>query len=120
MASDDIRSDVKSSVTHSSDKDPELDDAFSESEKYKLEFLKESNRHKEATQKVDKGNFGVIVGNQSNVASVCAIIFVIAGALGFFYFNSLDPANEKMAERILAVGVSALTFLFGKSQSNKD
>ncbi|NVK21690.1 MAG: hypothetical protein HWD86_04180 [Kangiellaceae bacterium] len=117
MESPDVKK-IKASLKDVADSDKELDETFHESEKYKLELQKINNKHELDLKKAENGILGQFIGSQSNVASMGAIICIIAAIIGFFWFNLKDNPDSQNAERILAIGLSALTYLFGKSQSD--
>lgn len=110
------RKNAKKAIKTTSQDDPEFTDTQNEAHEFSLKNKKEDNRHKETMNKHEKGSLGIFFGNQANVASLAALIVVIVGLIGFFLILYTDK-ETKNAERILAVSVSALTFLFGKSSS---
>ncbi|CAA0112353.1 Uncharacterised protein [Halioglobus japonicus] len=104
---------AKRAITDTIEEDPEYNQAISESESFKFRLAQENNRHAEQKAKIDKGMLGVFLGHESHAASAAAIIALFAGFIGFFYFSE-SPAY---ADKCMALGMSALGFMFGRSSS---
>jgi len=84
----------------------------------------EANRHKEAMRSVELGLIGRVVGGEANAPIAVATIVVVAGIVGAslsvwmaYQSQRFDSSDywSKMIERFLALTISGLSFIFGRS-----
>lgn len=84
----------------------------------------EANRHKEAMRSVELGWIGIVVGGEANAPIAVATIVVAAGIAGacisvWMASQSQRPDSSeywsKMIERFMALTISGLSFIFGRS-----
>jgi len=122
MASD--RDNAKSAITKTDSNDPELNAALADAKEQQHRLTVENNRHKEAIQNTELGLIGRWFGGEKNAPIAIAGVAVFAGIAGAFlsgYMASRSPTPDsadywsKMVERSIALAVSCLTFIFGRS-----
>jgi hypothetical protein len=122
MASE--RDKAKSAIKKTDSTDPELAAALAEGTELQHLLMVETNRHKEAMRSVELGWIGRVVGGETNAPIAVATLVVVAGLAGVFlsvWMASQSPRTDsseywsKMIERFLALTVSGLSFIFGRS-----
>jgi hypothetical protein len=122
MASE--RDKAKSAIKNTDSADPELNAALAEGTELQHRLMVESNRHKEAMRSVELGLIGRLVGGEANAPIAVATIVVVAGIAGaclsvWMASQSQRPDSSeywsKMIERFLALTISGLSFIFGRS-----
>jgi hypothetical protein len=122
MASE--RDRAKNAIKRTDSTDPELNAALAEGTELQHLLMMEVNRHKETMRSVELGWIGRVVGGEANAPVAVATIVVVAGIAGaslsvWMASQSLRPESSeywsKMVERFLALTISGLSFIFGRS-----
>jgi hypothetical protein len=123
MASE--RDKAKKSITRRDSNEPELDDALTQAHalQHKLALQTEDNRHREAMRVAELGWVGRIIGGEATASLTVAFIVVCSGlisaawCLAIAAYSSTAAADfwAKQSERSVAVTMTALSYIFGKS-----
>jgi len=122
MASE--RDRAKNAIKRTDSTDPELNAALAEGTELQHLLMIEVNRHKETMRSVELGWIGRVLGGEANAPIAVATIVVVAGIVGaslsvWMASQSLRPESSeywsKMVERFLALTISGLSFIFGRS-----
>ena len=122
MASE--RDAAKKAVKEKDPTDLDLNVALADGRQEQHRITVENNRHKEAMQSAELGRLGRWLGGEKSAPIAIAATVVIAGVLGAFlsgYMASRSQRSDsaeywsKMVERSLALTLSGLSFIFGRS-----
>jgi hypothetical protein len=119
MASD--RSDAKHAIEEPENNDPELNDVLQNASRFRIDLVKENNRHKEAMAGGERGFFGRALGGERMAPTIIAFLATTAGLLVWawcLFQSSVDgqPAAfwAAQGERALAFAGASLGFIFGR------
>lgn len=114
------REQAKGAIVSRDDQDPELDHAIQEASTFRLDLLKENNRHTESM----RGVVGRLFGHDNNTPVYVAATGMILGLFGYgalIFVATRNPGEAstwmQQAERLLAFSASCLAFIFGKGLS---
>jgi hypothetical protein len=122
MASE--RDKAKSAIKRTDLNDPELTAALADATEEQHRITVENNRHKEATQLAELGQIGRWLGGEKAAPIAIAAIVALAGVLGALLSGCVAAQSQrpdssdywsKMVERSIAVTISALSFIFGRT-----
>lgn len=122
MASE--RDKAKNAITAADSNDPELNAAFADAKARRHLLAAENHRHKEAIYTAELGRIGKWLGGEKTAPIVIAGIVSGAGILGAFLSGYMASRSQtpnsadfwsKMVERSIALALSCLTFIFGRS-----
>ena len=122
MASE--RDKAKQAITKRKQDDPELDDALAQASvlQHQLAINQEQHRHAETMRATELGTMGKFLGGESHASVTIAFIVVCLGmlaAVGCLVAAARSPSAAdfwaKQSERLGAVALTALSFIFGKS-----
>jgi hypothetical protein len=121
MASD--RKEATKAITSQSSEEPELDLTLNQAHtlQHELELKREDHRHKETMRAAELGWVGRILGGEASASLTAAFIVVcvgLASTAGCFVAAYTQPSQEfwaKQSERMIAITMAALSFIFGKS-----
>ena len=118
------RDKAKGAITKTYSNDPELNAALADAALQQHRITVENNRHKEALHDSDLGRMGRWFGGEKSAPIAIAGIAAFAGIFGAYlsgYMASKSPTPDsadywsKMVERSIALALSCLTFIFGRS-----
>jgi hypothetical protein len=114
------REQAKGAIVSRDSQDAELDQAFEEASKFRLDLVKENNRHTESM----RGAVGRMFGHDNNTPVYVAATGMILGLIGYgalVVVATKNPGEANMwmqqAERLLAFSASCLAFIFGQGLS---
>jgi len=116
------RDQAKQSASNPEPTDPELGEALSRANKFHVELIRETNRHKEKMASGERGWLGWLVGGPSNAPTLIAFLAASAGlAIAVWCLNQAAVPGadsdfwSKQAERGFAFSATAIGFIFGRS-----
>lgn len=123
MASE--REKAKGAVVKSDDEDAELEAALASAAKHQLDLKKEDNRHREEMNKMSLGFIGRAFGGEKSAPMFIAAIAAGLAFLAILYtLHQGSSAAPEMAdywstqtERLIALMIAALTFIFGRGSA---
>lgn len=116
------REQAKQSASDPEPTDPDLGDALNNANKFHIELVRETNRHREKMAHGERGWLGWLVGGPSNAPTIIA--FLVAGAGLLIAVWCLNQATiqgadadfwSKQAERGFAFAATAVGFIFGRN-----
>ena len=122
MASE--REKAKKAIKTTESKDPELTDALASASELQHKITAENNRHKEALQQAELGWVGRLLGGDKIAPIAIASLVVLVGLLGaalsgYAASESQRPDSadfwSKMVERSIAMVLTGLSFIFGRT-----
>lgn len=112
------REEAKGAIVSRERADPELDQALAEASQFRLDLVKENNRHTESMRGVVARLFGHDGNTPVHVAAT-GMILGIVGCIVLLYIASQKPPADaavwmQQAERLLAFSATCVAFIFGK------
>lgn len=115
------RNAAKAAIQDSNSNDLDLSGTLGDAHQFKIELVKEENRHRESQTKSELGWFGRALGGE---ATAPIVIAALAALLGFIFafvclvLAAFDVKNGSFysdwSTRAFAITTTAIGFIFGK------
>lgn len=120
MASE--REQAKQSASDPEPNDPDLGETLGAANRFNIELIRETNRHREQMAHGERGWLGWLVGGPTSAPTIIAFLAASAGLLIAVWCLSNAAAQgadaefwSKQAERGFAFAGTAVGFIFGRS-----
>ncbi|WP_113384946.1 hypothetical protein [Rhizobium mayense] len=120
MASE--REQAKQSASDPEPSDPDLGETLSTANKFHIDLVRETNRHREKMAHGERGWLGWLVGGPTNAPTITAFLAATAGLVIAMWCLSQAATQgadadfwSKQAEKGFAFAATAVGFIFGRS-----
>jgi hypothetical protein len=118
------RDEAKLAIREPVETDPELNQVLGEAGQFQIDLLKERHRHAEKLRTTELGWLGKAFGGERNAPTgiaALAMIISFTGSVICLYLAAKNPESKDFlldwSGRTLAIGTTALGFIFGQRSS---